>query len=506
MATILVFAIVVLAIGAGIGYLIRHKLAAGRLSGAEAKAEELLKTAKTKEQEVLLSAREKALKIIDDAKREEEIRRKELREEKIHLEKRESLFDQKLLGLEEKQQKLQEKITQVESVKAEISKIHEAEVQKLQAITGLSAEAAREELMQRIEEQSKEALVSRLRKVEQQGHEEIERKNIALMGAALHRVSMSHFAEFTTTSVELPSDEMKGRIIGKEGRNIKAIERLTGTEIIVDETPNMITVSGFSPIRRQIAKIALDKLIVDGRIHPTRIEECIQEAKKELAGNIRKAGEDALYQLGITGFDPKLVSIIGRLKYRTSYGQNVLLHSIEVAQLATLLGQELGANVSVCRKGGLLHDLGKALDHDIQGTHTALGYEVMKKYGIPEEIAYMSFAHHEDAPKTLEGVIVKVADALSGSRPGARRESTEEYIKRLEDLEKVATSFPGVEKAYAIQAGREVRAFVIPQEIDDLKAYELAKNIAQKIEQELKYPGEIKVNVIRETRIVEYAR
>jgi len=493
-------------IGALGGYLIRQLIAQKRVSGAEAKAEKILKDAKTKEHEILLSAREKSLKLIDDAKREEEARRQEMLQEKRRLEGRENLFDKKILEFEDRQSKLAEKINQVEIVKTEIQKLKEEEAKKLETIAGLNRDQAREELLRIVERESTDAILSRVRKMENQGREELERKARGLITNVMERLASSQAAEVTTTSVDLPSDDLKGRIIGKEGRNIKAIEKLTGTEIIVDETPQIITISGFSPIRRQVAKRALEKLVSDGRIHPARIEEAIEEAKHELAVDIRKAGEDALFELGITGLDPKLVSIVGRLKYRTSYGQNVLLHSKEVSQIASMLAAELGADVSICRKGGLLHDIGKAIDHDVPGTHPELGYSLMKKFGLPEEIAYISIAHHEDAPKTLEGIIVKVADAISGSRPGARRESLEEYIKRLEDLERVATSFPGVEKAYAIQAGREVRAFVIPTEIDDMHAYELAKNIAKKIEEELQYPGEIRVNVIRETRVTEYAR
>jgi ribonuclease Y len=299
---------------------------------------------------------------------------------------------------------------------------------------------------------------------------------------------------------------MKGRIIGREGRNIRAIEQLTGVEIIVDDTPEAILVSGFNPIRRHLAKRSLDKLIADGRIHPGRIESVVEEAKKELALDIKKAGEDAIYELGITGVDPKLVMLLGRLKYRTSYGQNQLMHAIEVGKLSALLANELGANAAVAKKGGLFHDIGKAVDQEVQGGHPEIGYDIMKKFGLPEEVAYLCIAHHEDAPKTLEGIICKVADAISGARPGARKDSYENYIQRLDELEAVANSFAGVEKTYAIQAGREVRVFVVPEEIDDYKATALARSIADKIEQELKYPGEIKVNVIRETRITEYAR
>ncbi len=492
--------------GTGAGYIIRTRIAAKNLEGAEAKAEAVIKKAQTAEQEMLLAARDKALKITEEAKRDEESRRREIKEEKAHLEKRESLFDAKLLEIEGKQTKLAEKVAQVEKVKTDIDALHEQELVKLSEITKLSKEDAEAQLLARVETSCKEALVSRLRKLQLQSSEEMETKAKNLLAMVVQRQATTHLSEFTTSTVEIPSDEMKGRIIGKEGRNIKAIERLTGTDIIVDESPGIITVSAFSPIRRQIAKIALLNLIKDGRIHPTRIEEAVTEAKRDLAADVKKAGEDALYQMGIAGIDPKLVAILGRLKYRTSYGQNVLVHSMEVANCATLLATELGADIAVCRKGGLLHDIGKAVDHDVKGTHPELGYELMKKYGLSEEIAYMSIAHHEDAPKTLEGVIVKVADALSGARPGARRESLDDYVKRLEDLEKVCMSFQGVEKAYAIQAGREVRVFVVPQEVDDLQAYDLAKNIAQKIESEMAYPGEVKVNVIRETRIVEYAR
>jgi ribonuclease Y len=308
------------------------------------------------------------------------------------------------------------------------------------------------------------------------------------------------------TMVELPSDDMKGRIIGKEGRNIKSLEQLTGVEIIVDDTPGSIMISGFSLLRRHLAKRALENLMGDGRIHPTRIEEAVEEAKRDLALEIKKAGEEACYQLGVTGMDPKVISILGRLKFRTSYGQNVLQHSLEVGTISGMLAEELGADVAICKKGGLFHDLGKAVDHEVQGSHPELGYRLMKKYGFPEEIAYMSIAHHEDRPKTLEGVIVRTADAISGSRPGARRDSVERYLQRLEDLEKVATSLPGITKAYAIQAGREVRVFVTPTEVDDLTMVKMAQEIARKIEAELQYPGEIKVNCIRESRVVEYAR
>ena len=347
-----------------------------------------------------------------------------------------------------------------------------------------------------------------MRKLQQSVDEDLDRKAKKMLSLVIERYASSHAVETTTSTVPLPSDEMKGRIIGKEGRNIRTLEHMTGTEIIVDDTPQAVTVSSFSPIRRQVARRAIEMLMKDGRIQPARIEESIQTAKKELALEMKKAGEEALTELGIpvSSIDPKLVQILGRLKFRTSYGQNQLQHAMEVATIGRMLAEELGADVQVCTKGGLFHDIGKAVDHDMQGSHPEIGYNIMKKFGFPEEIAYQSIGHHVDRPKTLESVIVKAADAISGARPGARKNTFEQYIQRLEELEKTATAFPEVEKAYAIQAGREIRVFVNPTTIDDLGAYQLARSIAKKIESELKYPGEVKVTLIRETRIIEYAR
>lgn len=493
-------------VGIAVGYAIRQARAKKLVDSAEAKAGKILEEVKNKERDLMLQAKEKALKIMEDAKREEETRRRELNETQKRLEKRESTFDAKILELQDKQTKLQEKGAQADARLAETEKIKQDELKKLEAIAKLSVEDAKTELMRLTEEVSRTELTDRLRKLEATSSETFEHEARKAVGTAIMRLASSVSVETTTTSVTLPNDEMKGRIIGKEGRNIKTIELQTGTEIIVDDTPNVITISGFSPIRRQIAKRALDKLLADGRIHPARIEETVEEAKRELAIDIKKAGEDALYEMGITGVDPKLVAILGRLKYRTSYGQNVLTHSMEVGNLAALMAGELGANVAVCKKGGLFHDIGKAVDHDVQGSHPELGLAIMKKFGFPEEVAYMSIAHHEDKPTTLEGCIVKAADAISGSRPGARRDTLEQYVQRLTELEGVATSMPGVDRAYAIQAGRELRVFVSPKQIDDFGAYRLAKDIANRIQEELHYPGEIKVTLIRETRVIEYAR
>jgi len=495
-----------LLVGIAIGYYLR-KILATRLAGSvEEKAERILNETKSKQRELLLQAKDKAIKIIDDAKREEEERRKELLAAQKRLEKRESLFDQKLLDLQEKQQKLYDRAGQIEKLKAEIQKIKDEQLAKLERVANLSREEAKKLLLETTEKTIKEELVNRINKLEKESSEVLEKKARDLISLAIERCATSHATEITTTTVSLPSDEMKGRIIGREGRNIKTIEQLTGTEIIVDDTPEVITISGFSPIRRHVAKRALEKLILDGRIHPGRIEEAVEQAKKELALDIKKAGEEAVYELGVAGFDTKLIQILGRLKYRTSFGQNTLKHSLEVAHLATLLAEELGADVSVAKKAGLLHDIGKSVDHEVTGTHPEIGKDIAKKFNLPEEIVIPIATHHEDTPPTLEAIIVKVADAISGARPGARKDTYEQYLQRLEDLEKVATSFEGVEKAYAIQAGREIRVFVTPEKVDDLGAIKLAQAIAKKIEEELKYPGEIKVNVIREKRVVEYAR
>lgn len=501
-----IIAIALAAVGFFVGYLVRQQRAKSKIATAESKAEKILSEAKTKQTELLMKAQEKALAIIEETKKEEERRRQEINNLQLRLEKRETAFSQKLLELQEKQQQLYDKVNRVEEVKEKIKQIKEEQLAKLEKIAKMSKDEAGEILIKNVEEQIKDDLIARINKLEKESTETLEEKARDLIVQAAQRLASSCTAEIATTTVDLPSDEMKGRVIGREGRNIKVIEQLTGTEIIVDDTPNAITVSGFSSIRRHIAKRALDRLILDGRIHPTKIEDAIEEAKKELALDIKKAGEEALYEIGVAGFDPKLVQIIGRLKYRTSYGQNALQHSIEVAHLSALLAEELGADVTLAKKSGLLHDIGKAVDHEVQGTHPEIGGQIAKKFGLPEEVIDPIETHHEDRPKGIISVIVKVADAISSARPGARRDTYERYIQRLEELEKIATSFEGIEKAYAIQAGREVRVFVMPEQIDDLKAHNIARDIAKKIEAELKYPGEIKINVIREMRVTEYAR
>jgi len=496
------------ALGLVVGYFVRQMLLKNQAEHAEAKAAKLLEEAKRAANAVIQDSKDKAGKIIDEAKQDEKVRRTDLQSQRERLEKREALYDQKLLEVQNKALELNTKALRVEEIKKEIENLKQGHISKLEEISGMSKDAALEKLHKMMEEESKEALVSRRRKLENMNEDEIERKAKEVIALAVMRFASPQAVETTTTTIHLPADDVKGRIIGKEGRNIKALELITGVEIIVDDTPGIITISGFSPIRRQITKRALDKLIKDGRIHPGRIEEAVEEAKKELAVEMSKAGEDALYQVGIpiSSIDPKLIQILGRLKFRTSYGQNVLQHSIEVAQLSAMMAEELKGNVFICKKGGLFHDIGKAVDHDMQGSHPEIGVSIMRKFGFPEEIVYQSIGHHVDKPASLEAVIVKAADAISGARPGARKNSLEQYIQRLEELEKVATRHEAVEKAYAIQAGREIRVFLHPQKIDDYGAAKLAKEIASQIEAELQYPGEVRVTVIRETRVIEYAR
>lgn len=502
----LVVAVVVGGISAFIGWAIRGNKMKSDANSAEAKAAALIKDAEQQQQVLLVKAKEKAMNVVEESKKEERVRLVELDKRQQRLDQRETLFDKKLLELEDKNQKLQDRGAALDATRGELDVAKQELVKKLQTVAGMSTEEARTLLVSRVEEKCKEDLLSRIHKMDQVAEDELEKKARYILSSAIQRYTHSHVSETTTSVLQLPSDDMKGRIIGREGRNIKRIEDLTGVEIIVDDTPEAIVISGFSPIRRNLAKRTLEKLIADGRIQPAKIEQAVEEAKKELITDIRKAGEEALLEAGVTGLDPKLVQTIGRLKYRTSYGQNNLRHSVEVSHLAAMLAEELGANVPLARKAGLLHDLGKAADHDIQGTHPEIGWDIGKKFGLPQDLMYAAFAHHEDKPQTIEAVIVKCADAISGGRPGARKDSFEQYVQRLEELENVATSFEGIEKAYAIQAGREIRVFVNPDNVTDLRAYDLARDIAKKIESELKYPGEIKVTMIREKRIVEYAR
>jgi len=489
-----------------IGYFFYKKSASSKIGNAAEKADKIVSEAKIKEKDLLLKAQDKALGIIEESKKEEANRRNEINSLQKRLEQRETSFSQKLLDLQEKQQKLFDKVNEVQEIKERIKKIKEEQDAKLEFISGLSAAEAKDLLLKNVEEKSADDLMIRINKLENNAEESLGEKAKNIMALAMQRMVSSYTVELTTTTVDLPNDEMKGRIIGKEGRNIKTIEKLTGCELIIDETPELILISSFSPIRRRVCAVALEKLIKDGRIQPAKIEEFIEEAKKELAIDIKKAGQESLNRVGIVVPDDKLVSIIGRLKYRTSYGQNVLNHSEEVAFISALIAEEIGVDPAKAKKAGYFHDIGKAVDHESEGAHTQIGETILKKFSMDADLAEVALTHHDTNPPSVLTKIVMAADAISSSRVGARRDSIEQYVARLNELEGTAKSFPGVEKAYAIQAGREIRVFINPSEVDDYQSYNLAKDIARKIEAEHQYPGEIKVMVIRENRAIEYAR
>ncbi|MCX6765355.1 MAG: ribonuclease Y [Candidatus Moranbacteria bacterium] len=499
--------IVTLAIGSLLGYLARQTIAKKQLTTAEGKINKMLEEAQQKAQELTLDAKNRAVEILEEAKKKEKEREDQILRLEQRLEKREGLLDSKIDELDRGRKILEQKAEEIRRIRQEADEARSKELKRLEKIAGLSKDQAKKILLQLTEEEEREILAQRIAKMEKEGKEELEKRARNIMTQVIQKYAGSHASEIMTTTVAIPSDEIKGRIIGREGRNIKTLERLTGVEIIIDDVPEAVVISGFDPVRREIAKIALEKLVVDGRIHPARIEETIEFARKEIDNKIKEAGEAAAYDAGIAGLDSKLIYLLGRLRYRTSYGQNVLLHSLEVAHLSGALAAELGADVAVAKKAGLLHDIGKAVDHEVQGTHVDIGIKILAKFSISQEVIDAIRPHHEEYPfETQEAFIVAAADAISASRPGARKDTLENYLKRLEELEAVANSFPGVEKSYAIQAGREIRVFVRPEEIDDLGSLKLARQIADKIEQELKYPGEIKVNILRETRAVEFAR
>jgi ribonuclease Y len=496
-----------LAGGSFLGYYARQTIAKNQLTTAEGKALKIVEEAEKKAQETILKAKNKAVDILEDARKKEEEREDQIRRAEVRLEKKEEALDVKVKELEVGNLTLEKKVMEITAVKKEIDEARKQELKRLEKIAGLSKEEAKKILLQLTEEESAELLLKRIKSLEVEGRDVLEKKARDIMTYAIQKYAGTHSADVTTSTVSITSDEVKGRIIGREGRNIKALERLTGIEIIVDDTPEAIVVSGFDPIRREIARIAIEKLMADGRIHPTKIEEAVDFAKAEINNKIKEAGEAAIYDVGVVGLEPKLIHILGRLRYRTSYGQNALLHSLEVAHLSGALAAELGADVNLAKKAGLLHDIGKAIDHEVQGTHVEIGIKILEKFNVGKDIINAMKSHHEDYPfETPESMIISAADAISASRPGARKDTLENYLKRLEELEAVANSFPEVEKTYAIQAGREIRVFVKPDKTDDLGAIKLSRSIADKIEKELKYPGEIKVNVIRETRVVEYAR
>ena len=503
----LIAAISTLIPGLIIGYLLRQLVSSNRIGQAENKAQQILNDSKSKSQDLLLEAKNKALKILEDAKKEEKDRNAQLLRIENLLTKKETELEQHDKELVRERDALKGKATELSAIKVELEQSREKQIHELERISGLNKDDAKSEILKKIEEDNKEEVYKKIIKLEQESKEEVEKKAREIITLAVQRYSGSHIADATTTVVSLPSNEVKGKIIGKEGRNIKTIERLTGVDVIIDDTPEALIISGFDPVRRQIGKLAIEKLIADGRIHPAKIEEMVEKAREEINEKIKEAGEAALFETGVGVVDPKLTYLLGRLAFRTSFGQNVLLHSIEMTHIAGMLAAELGADVSIAKKGALFHDIGKAVDHEVQGTHVEIGRKILQKFGIDTKVIMAMEAHHEEYPYAiLEARIVQAADAISGARPGARKDTVEIYLKRLEDLERIASSFEGVDKSYAVQAGRELRVFVMPTKIDDLRAIKLAKDISKKIEEEMRYPGEIKINVIRETRAIEFAR
>jgi ribonuclease Y len=504
---LLIVGILTLSIGSVLGYFARQSIAKKQVGTLEEKIQTRVSQAKSEAQNILTGAKEKASQVLEKTKKEIDQRQQELLKNERSLFRREENLDNKFQLLEDQEKEFQQKVKKLKGIKENIESLRAKASENLERISELSKEEAKKELLENLEREYQRDIIGRIKKLEAEGEERFLKRAKEILAAVIQKITISQVQELTTTTLSLPSDEIKGRIIGKEGRNIKTLERLTGVEIVVDETPEVVVISGFDPIRRQIAKMALERLIKDGRIQPARIEDEVNRAEAEISKKIKEAGEEAVYETGLIGLHQKIVELLGRLNFRTSYGQNVLLHSIEVSHLASALAAELGANSLTAKKAGLLHDIGKSVDHQVEGSHTDIGIKILEKFGAEKEIITAMKSHHEEHPyESLEAVIVQVADQISGSRPGARKDTVENYLKRIGDLEAVAASFPGIEKVWALQAGREIRVFVKPEEIDDLQAQKLAKDIAARIESELKYPGEIKVTVVRENRVIEYAR
>ena len=504
-------AVVGIVIGIILGVLLRKKIAEKQIGSAEEQAKRLLedaiKAAEAKRKESILEAKEEIMAARNEHEHEVKERRAELSRQEMRLNTREENLDKKIDAVEKKDELLTKKIKETEELNQKISQARDEQLKLLEKISGYSIEEARALLIKNLEDEVKYEQAQKLIELEAEFKEEADTKAKNIISLAIARCAADHVSEATISVVPLPNDEMKGRIIGREGRNVRTIENLTGVELIIDDTPEAITISGFDPVRREVARLALEKLISDGRIHPTRIEDCVEKAKREVEVSIKQAGEKATFETGIHGLNIELVKLLGRLKYRTSYGQNVLTHSIEVAELAGVMAAELGADVTLAKRAGLLHDIGKALTAEIEGSHVQIGVDVAKKYKESKEILHAIEAHHGDVePHSIIAVIVQAADAISAARPGARRENLENYIKRLEKLEEIAGGFDGVEKTFAIQAGREIRIMVKPELINDERMALVARDIVKKIESELEYPGQIKVNLIRESRVVDYAK
>ncbi|KKU66909.1 MAG: Ribonuclease Y [Parcubacteria group bacterium GW2011_GWA2_47_16] len=494
-------------VGVVLGYYLRLIISLGKRGSMELEIKEMMLKAREEAKKITEGAEAKANEALATARSEMKEREEKLKKSEERIIKKEDTLDQRQTDIDKEVENIKVKIAEVKTVKEKVVALEVSKQGELEKLARLSETEAKAELIKSVEKRYEEDLLVRMQKLEKFGEEQLERKAQGILSSAIQRLGNSVSADVLTTMVTIPNDEIKGKVIGKEGRNIKAFERATGVEVIVDDTPGAITISSFDPVRRQVARVALENLILDGRIQPAKIEQMVEKAHEEINKIIKEKGQQAVYECGVLNLDPRIVAILGRLHFRTSYGQNVLQHSIEMAHIAGILAEELKASVPIAKAGALLHDIGKAVDHEVQGTHVEIGRRILQKFGADEAIVKAMQAHHGEYPyETIESIIVQTADAISGSRPGARRDSVENYLKRLGDLEAISKSFPGVEKAYALQAGREIRVFVTPTEISDLDAKKMAQEIAGRIEKELKYPGEIKVTVIRELRTIEYAR
>lgn len=507
MGTLIITALIALTAGVGVGYYLRLITSLGQKGSIELEIKEMLVGARAEAQRITDEAKKKVESQESDLRMRELKKNEEMKETERRLIKKEELLDARQTEIDKEIENIRTKAEEIKKIKERVDAADAEKQKELEKLAKLSSEDAKTMLMQDVERKAEEDLLVRTQKLEREGADRLDRRAKEILSTSIQRLASATNSEALTTAVVLPNEEIKGKIIGKEGRNIRAFEREAGVELIVDETPNTIVISSFDPVRRQVARVALENLILDGRIQPAKIEEMVAKAKEDINKIIKQKGEEAVFECGIYNFDPRLVAIVGRLYFRTSYGQNVLQHSIEMSHIAGMLASELGADVAIAKAGALVHDIGKALDHEVQGTHIDIGIRILQKFGADPRVITAMKSHHDDCPhETIEAVIVQTADIISGGRPGARRDSVENYIKRLQDLEALVNNFPAVEKSYAISAGREIRVFVTPDKITDIEARDLARTIAQSIESELKYPGEIKVALVRELRVVEYAR